>query len=611
MSPDAGPRFESQHRVPDALVRSQLEMVLASELFSRSERLSGFLRFVVEETLSGRGETLKEPVLAHQLYGKNPDFDGANNPVVRVDARRLRDKLREYYADRTADPVVISLPKGSYVPAFDLIAGATPAPDVQALAEGTASPEFASGELPQAIDAPTSSRSRMSVWRGAALAVGIAASVVVGYAAFSSKFARPIAPTGRVMLAVLPFQNLTGDPEQEYLCDGLTEEMIAILGGVDSSRLGIIARTSAMHYKNTTKRADQIGLELGVGYLLETSLRRVGDRSRITAQLIEVETQRQVWVEQYERDMKDVLALQREVAATVARRTMASLGVPLRNLHSSTDRQSDNSLAYEHYLRGRHQWAKETIEGLHKARDHFQKAIALDPTYARAYSGLADTYALLGSYDIMPISKSHPLGREAALKAVELDESLGEAHRSLAAIIADHYWDWEDVERHYRRAIALDPNDVTTMRFYSYYLAYTGRPVEALPIAEEACRLDPVSPSARMNLGVTLLMAGRVDAAVRQFEETLDLDSNYSMAHTGLGLAYVRKGMPERAVAEAQKARAQSDSRPDIIALHGYTLARAGRRGEALKDSRRSPAARAARRAAAVPDGACLRRPGG
>ena len=149
-------------------------------------------------------------------------------------------------------------------------------------------------------------------------------------------------------------------------------------------------------------------------------------------------------------------------------------------------------------------------------------------------------------------------------------------------IIADHYWDWGEVERHYRRAIPLDPNDATTMRFYAYYLAYTGRPVEALPIAEQACRLDPVSPSARMNLGVTLLTAGRVDAAVHEFEETLDLDSNFSMAHIGLGLAYLRKGMPERAVAEAQKARAESGSHPGIVALYGYTLARAGRRNEAL-----------------------------
>ena len=563
------------------MVRSQLENVLASELFSRSERLSAFLRFVVDETLDGRGETLKEPVLAHQLYGKEANFDGASNPIVRVDARRLRDKLREYYADRT-DPVVISLPKGSYVPAFEFLAGTTPAPNAQSLAAENEPPDFASREPTPAIDLPTAARWRVFGWRGAAVALGMAALFAGGSAALYLATARPTAPTSRIMLAVLPFQNLTGDPEQEYLCDGLTEEMIAILGGVDSSRLGIIARTSAMHYKNTTKRADEIGRELGVSYLLETSLRRIGDRARITAQLIEVETQRHVWVEQYERDAQDALVLQREVAATVAQRTVASLGVRLGNLPFGTDRQSDNSLAYEHYLRGRYHWAKGTIDGLHKARAHFQKAIALDRSYARAYSGLADTYALLGSYDIMPIGESHPLGRAAALKAVELDESLGEAHRSLAAIIADHYWDWGEVERHYRRAIALDPNDATTMRFYAYYLAYTGRPVEALPIAEQACRLDPVSPSARMNLGVTLLTAGRVDAAVRQFEETLDLDSNFSMAHIGLGLAYLRKGMPERAVAEAQKARAESGSHPGIIALYGYTLARAGRRDEAL-----------------------------
>ena len=229
------------------------------------------------------------------------------------------------------------------------------------------------------------------------------------------------------------------------------------------------------------------------------------------------------------------------------------------------------------------------IDGLHKAQDHFQKAIALDPSYARAYSGLADTYALLGSYDIMPIESLTRWGEQAALKALELDESLGEAHRSLAAIIADHYWDWDEVERHYRRAIALDPNDVTTLRFYSFYLAYTGRPVEAIPIAEQACRLDPVSASARMNLGITLLTAGRVDAAVRQFEETLDLDSNFSMAHVRLGLAYLRKGMPERAVAETQKARAESGSHPDIIALSRLHLGAGRAEGRGAGDARRAP----------------------
>ena len=332
--------------------------------------------------------------------------------------------------------------------------------------------------------------------------LGMAALAAGGYAALSL---RSIASAGRIMLAVLPSQNLTGDPEQEYLSDGLTEEVIAILGGIDSSRLGIIGRTSAMHYKNTTKRSDEIGRELGVGYLVATSLRRIGDRALITAQLIDAETQAQVWVNRYERDARDVVVLQREVAAAVARQTMESLGVPLRNLRSYTDRQPENSLALravspralpvgQGHDRGTAQGARSLSEG-HRARpDRTRGPTAASPT---------PTHCSAATTSCRSASLTH-WARAAALKALELDESLGEAHRSLAAIIADHYWEWGEVERHYRQAIALDPNDVTTLRFYSFYLAYTGRAVEAVPIAEEACRLDPVSPSARMNLGVVL-----------------------------------------------------------------------------------------------------------
>jgi len=430
----------------------------------------------------------------------------------------------------------------------------------------------------------TLARPATSRWRRAALAVGAAGLVIaVGYAAWSLLITPPTTNDRRIMLAVLPFQNLTGDPEQQYVCDGLTEEMIAHMGGADPSRLGVIARTSAMHYKNTTKRADEIARELGVAYLLETSLRRIGNRVRVTAQLIEAQTQRHVWAEQYERDALDLLALQREVAAAVARRTLSSLGVSVGNPDATEARHSNNPRAYEQYLRGRYHWAKDTIDGLQKARDNFQKAIELDPSYARAYSGLAETYALLGSYGIMPISESHPLGRGAALRALELDESLAEAHRSLAAIIGDHYWDWREVERHYTRAIALDPNDVTTLRFYSFYLAHIGRPLEALPIAEQACRLDPVSPNARMNLGVVLRLNRRHDEAARQFEETLELDPNFSLARAMLGLAYLSKGMPDRAVAAVQQARDLSGARPDIVAFQGYILGRTGHGDDALK----------------------------
>ena len=180
----------------------------------------------------------------------------------------------------------------------------------------------------------------------------------------------------------------------------------------------------------------------------------------------------------------------------------------------------------------------------------------------------------------MPLSESHQSGRRAALKALELDDSLAEAHRSLAAIIGDHYWQWADADRHYRRALELAPNDASIVRSYGFYLAYTGHPLEALPFAEQARRLDPVSPNARMTLGTVLYLARRFDDAVREFEETLDLDQHAALAHALLGLTYISKGMPDRAVAEAQTARALSP-RPDVMAFRGYILARAGRTREA------------------------------
>lgn len=434
-------------------------------------------------------------------------------------------------------------------------------------------------------------RPARSTWRRVIVTIGAVGLITaVGYAGWSLRVTPATTNQNRIMLVVLPFQNLTGDPEQQYLCDGLTEEMIADLGGADPSRLGVIARTSAMHYKDSTKRADEIARELGVGYLLETSLRRIGTRVRITAQLIDAKTQGHIWAEHYDHDALDPLTLQREVAAAVARRTLSSLGVSVRNRESAGLQHPTDTRTYELYLRGRYHWAKDTVGGLQKAREDFQKATELDPTYARAYSGLAETYALLGSYDIMPIGDSHSLGRQAALKALALDDTLGEGHRSLAAIIGDHYWDWREVERRYARAIALDPNDVTTLRFYSFFLASIGRPLEALPIAEQACRLDPVSPNARMNLGVVLRLARRPDEAIRQFEETLELDPNFSFAHTLVGLAYLDKGMAARGLAAVQKARQLSGERPDVVAFHGYILARTGHRDQAftaLEDLRR------------------------
>ena len=381
-----------------------------------------------------------------------------------------------------------------------------------------------------------------------------------------------------IRLAVLPMENLTGDPEEDYLCDGSTEELIGQLGATDPAVLKVIARTSAMHYRHTTKRADEVGRELGVQYLLETSLRRTGNRVRVTAQLVSTKSQDHVWSEQYEHYFSDPLALQRQIAADVASRTTSSLGVAMKTAVA----EPNNPAAYEQYLRGRHHLARDTADGLEKARVHFQNAIALDSSYARAYSGLAETYLALGEYALMPMAESHPLAREAAVTALQLDGSLADAHRSLAAISGQYGWRWAEADGSFQRAFQLAPNEVTTLRMYSFYLAYTGRPTQGLPIAERAASLDPVSIPARLNLGVVAYMAGRADQAVRHFEATLDLDDSVGFAHAMLGLAYTSQRMPDRAIEESTRARALARRRPDIVAVHGFALGRAGRRREAL-----------------------------
>jgi DNA-binding winged helix-turn-helix (wHTH) protein/Flp pilus assembly protein TadD len=269
------------------------------------------------------------------------------------------------------------------------------------------------------------------------------------------------------------------------------------------------------------------------------------------------------------------------LAAVVITACLGALGYAAFSRLIATGPRVTNSPARESYLRGRHHWAQDTPDGLRKALEYFQKARDLDPSYAQAYAGLSDTYALLGSYGLMPMRESHPLGRAAALKALELDDSLGEAHNSLAAILADYYWDWREAERHFRRAIELSPNDPIPLRFFSLYLSYSQRFDEALRLADRACHVDPVSVNAQMNRGVILHFARRYDEAVAQFEQTLDLDANFGFAHAMLGLVYVDKGDADRAVALLEKARALSGPRPDVMALHGFALANAGRTHDA------------------------------
>jgi TolB-like protein/DNA-binding winged helix-turn-helix (wHTH) protein/Tfp pilus assembly protein PilF len=530
--------------------------------------------FQLLKTLVDRpGELVTRDELRQRLWSAETfvDFEHGLNAAV----RRLRDALGD---SADVPRFVETLPRRGYrfiAPVMrQPVAEETPSFGPAAESNGEASP------TPIATHA----------WRlTRALAFGIASLTLVaaallwasGYRLWSSATNPVGSGSSRFMLAVLPFANLTGDADQEYIGDGMTEELIAQLGRVDPSRFGVIARTSAMQFKKTTKRADEIGSDLGVSHMIEGSVRATGSRIRIAVQLIDTRSESQLWSEQYERDSKNLLALQRDVAEAIARQITTRLGISHANATIEARRHSTVAEAYEHYLRGRYHWLQDTTDGLHKAIEHFHRAIELDSSYALAYSGLADTHVLLGSNGVLPMREAYPLGRAAALKALELDDTLGEAHNSFAAITADFYWEWAEAERHFKRAIELSPNYETAHRFYSFYLACWGRHEEALAFAERARRVNPVSPFALMNVAMMHYFARRYDEAIADIEATLDLSPDFAPAIILLGRVYVAKGMPDRAVDELERAERLMGPRPDVTTPHAWVLARAGRQREA------------------------------
>jgi TolB-like protein/tetratricopeptide (TPR) repeat protein len=363
-------------------------------------------------------------------------------------------------------------------------------------------------------------------------------------------------------LAVLPLQNLSGDPEEEYFADGMTEALITNLSKIGS--LKVISRTSAMRYKGTDKPLPEIASELGVDAIVEGSVLRAGDRVRISAQLVDVATDQHLWAESYERDMGDVLELQGEVARAVAAGIQITL-TPEEQASLGTMPAVDPT---------------RTEEGIQKSLDYFQQAVAQDPDYASAHSGLADAYTIGMEYGYLPAGENRSRSRTAALRAVELDDSLPEAHASLAMVFASER-EWLAGEREFRRALELNPNYTKARHWYSIHLAAMGRLEEALAEMERAVALDPASLQAEVWLGTCLLYLRRYDEAIGQFEETIEKDPYYFNSHYWLGQAYEAKGLAEEAVAAYEKAASLSETPHQRATLaHGYAVA--GRRAEAL-----------------------------
>ena len=528
-------------------------------------------------------EELRERVWSSDTF---VDFEHGLNTAIK--------ELRGVLSDSAAEPRYIgTLPKMGYRMIVPVEAEASPKAEIAPVESGPA--EWLGLER----------RRRMGVLvvarRWWPLVAGICVVAIAGLGLYANwlrtrEAAQELArvhvqlANGRLMLAVLPFENLTGDAGQDYFSDGLTEEMITQLGQLDPAHLAVIARTSVMHYKQNPGPMEQIRHELGVQYVLEGSVRRDADKVRISAQLIQMSDQTHVWARQYDRELSNLLALQGEIAKEIAREIKLTLGDPKRSDSAAQLPLSPNAYAaYDLYLKGRYFWNKRTPQGFERAVECFQQALEKDPGYARAYAGLADSYALMSEYDMVPPKVQMPKARAAARRAVELDEKLSEAHASLAMIAQNYDWDWNTAEKEYRRAIELDPNYATAHHWYAEYLALVGRFDEAFVEIDRARQLDPLSLIIATDRGAILYFSRQYDPAIEQFRAVLDMEPNFPRAHM-LVFAYVEKGMYAEALADVEKWQ-RSDDNPWSWMMLAYVYGRSGQQvkaGAALKELEKS-----------------------
>ncbi|HXM12559.1 MAG TPA: winged helix-turn-helix domain-containing protein [Terriglobales bacterium] len=424
-------------------------------------------------------------------------------------------------------------------------------------------------------------------WRTVVIASATVALVLIAvYVIWPWRSRRgPAEQPGRIMIAVLPFENFTGDPGQEYFSDGLTEEMISQLGDLDPAHLGVIARTSVMHYKHSQESIPQIGKDLGVQYVIEGSVRRDSERVRITAQLIQVKDQSHLWAREYDRELGHLLELQAGIAREVANEIEFSLSGrrPIEATRETAAPPEPKSYeAYDLYLKGRYFWNKRTAEGFRQAADYFQQAVDKDPNYGRAYAGLADTFTLVSTWYIGPQSELMPKARTAALRALELDESLAEAHASLALIKENYDYDWPGSEKEFRRAIQLGPQYATAHQWYAEFLSWQGRFGEAFAESEQARQLDPLSLIIASDYASILYNSRQYDSAVKQCRSVLELDPNFHHARDLLIPSYLQLGRYDEAVDEINRWAAR-DQGPWAWASRATVYSRLGRAGEARR----------------------------
>lgn len=539
-----------------------------------------FLQFVTAAAIAG-DKSVKETVIGVEVFGRAAAYDSTVDPIVRVEARRLRDKLQQYYDHGgREDPIVVNIPKGGYIPEFEF----------------RAAPPPAAANATQKARAAFSFRPHLTWVASAALCGAVAVALWIPATSALQRHSRPrgqaaakailpaLLPASSI--AVLPLANLSGDPGQDYLADGVTDELITWLAKFTSLR--VISRTSAMQYKGTRKTLPQIAADLGVDAIVEGSVTRSGRQLRITARLVDARVDRELWAEDYKRGASDILTIESDVARMV----VSGVQLALSNREESQLRRWTNvdPEAWDVYLKGRYFWNKRTVDGFLKSIDYFQEAIAKAPGYAPAWAGLADSWLLLGETRTRPREEAFPQAQQAVDRALKLDDDLGEAHASRAALAADQ-GAWEAAEAEFRRALALSPSYATGHQWYAEGLAARGHIEEALSEIRRARELDPLSLIVNVQVGYLLFLARRYDEAIAQLRSVIDMDAGFFMAHSALGHVYEQKRMYAEAVAELERAADLSNRTPSTMMWLAHAWALAGRKTEArrLRDDLEKP----------------------
>jgi TolB-like protein/Flp pilus assembly protein TadD len=498
-------------------IRAQVDKILASRWFSRSERLCRFLRFCVELTLDEKSDRLKEQVVGVQVFDRKGDYDPRTDPIVRVEARRLRSKLKTYYTSSgKLDCLLIELPKGAYVPSFRM----------------------------RNVSQPASQGARL----------------------------QPVAKmAGERSIAVLPFTNLTPETGADYFSDGLTEELIHLLTRIPGLR--VVAWASMSQLRGRDQDLAGIRQELKVATVLRGSVRRTPGRVRVNAQLIDTETGHYLWSEAYDRQLENVLAIQEEMARAI----VDTLQLNLSWRSEGASRKPPDLKCYNLCLQARFHSNKRTPEGLRQSVLCFQQAVEADESSAEAYAGLGCAYSLLADYGVVNPQDVVPKAKLVTEKALRLDPNSSLAHVSMAFILSTFEWNWNEAESFYRRAIALNPGFSRARNWYATdYLALVGRFDEAIKEAEMALNLDPLSPVELEGCGYVHMLARDYKTALKLYQQLSELDPVFWKAYSALGRVLSLLGRYDEAIASLERARALAGDIPSILAATAQTLGAAG-----------------------------------